>query len=57
MENTVEKRIEKVAESFTKFKDEYSACKYLYIPETNEEREYLRNSTIPKLYHRTMQNN
>ncbi len=49
MENTVEKKLEKAAISFTKFKEQYAACKYLYIPKTDEEKEYLQNSRYFKM--------
>ena len=49
MENTIEKKIEQAVVSFNKLKEQYAACKYLYIPKTDEEKEYLQNSRYFKL--------
>lgn len=49
MENTIEKKLEKAAISFTKFKEQYAACKYLYLPKTDEGKKYLQNNRYFKM--------
>lgn len=49
MENTIEKKLEKAAISYTKFKEQYAACKYLYLPKTDEEKKYLQNNRYFKM--------
>lgn len=43
------KKIEQAVVSFNKLKEQYAACKYLYIPKTDEEKEYLQHSRYFKL--------
>ncbi len=49
MDNKLEHKIEKALVSYTKFKENYNACKYLNAPNTIQEENYLKNSRYFKL--------